>query len=47
MLFEPGSNAAVGNQWEGFDVDRQVMQYLKNNGYGGVGCWAMNHLSDR
>ena len=42
MIFEPGTNAAIGNQWEGMAVDHQVVDWVQSNGYGGVGCWTMN-----
>jgi len=41
MGFEPG-NQAVAGIWEGFDVDFQVIDYMKQEGYGGVMFWAIN-----
>lgn len=44
MGFEPG-NQAVGGIWEGFDLDFQVIDYMKQNGYGGVFFWAINEAA--
>ena len=41
MGFEPGGQAA-GGVWEGMEVDKQVIDYVKANGYGGVMFWAIN-----
>jgi len=41
MGFEPGGQAA-GGQWEGLDVDKQVVDYIKENEYGGIMFWAIN-----
>jgi GH18 family chitinase len=41
MGFEPGVQVA-GGIWEGMEVDRQVIDYIKDNGYGGVFFWAIN-----
>ena len=41
MGFEPGGQAAGGN-WEGMDVDKQVIDYIKSNYYGGIMFWAIN-----
>lgn len=35
MGFEPGGQAA-GGQWEGLEVDKDVIDYIQQNGYGGV-----------
>jgi len=45
MGFEPGSQAA-GGEWEGKVVDKQVIDYLKANSYGGIMFWAINHVTD-
>ncbi|APC96610.1 glycoside hydrolase family 18 protein [Francisella frigiditurris] len=39
--FEPGGQAA-GGQWEGMAVDKQAIDYVANNGYGGSMFWAIN-----
>lgn len=44
MGFEPGNQAAKGI-WEGFDIDFEVVDYMKSNGYGGVMFWALNEES--
>ncbi|MCP3964763.1 MAG: hypothetical protein GY750_04725 [Lentisphaerae bacterium] len=41
MGFEPGFQAANGN-WEGMIVDKEVIDYIKANGYGGIMFWAVN-----
>lgn len=41
MGFEPGGQAGEG-VWEGMDVDEEVIDYIKTNGYGGVMFWAIN-----
>lgn len=41
MGFEPGYQAA-GGKWEGMAVDQQVIDYIYDNGYGGIMFWAMN-----
>ena len=41
MGFEPGGQAA-GGEWEGMDVDKQVIDYIKLNYYGGIMFWAVN-----
>ena len=41
MGFEPGGQNAGGN-WEGMDVDKQVIDYIKLNYYGGIMFWAVN-----
>ncbi|WP_051261549.1 glycoside hydrolase family 18 protein [Desulfovibrio inopinatus] len=41
MGFEPGGQMA-GGVWEGMDVDKQVIDYIKTNNYGGVMFWAIN-----
>jgi len=32
--------------WEGLDMDKQVIDYLKQNGYGGIFVWALNQHPD-
>jgi len=41
MGFEPGGQAA-GGKWEGMEVDKEVIEYVEDNGYGGVMFWAIN-----
>ena len=41
MGFEPGGQAA-GGVWEGMDVDKQVIDYIKDNNFGGIMFWAVN-----
>ncbi len=41
MGFEPGGQNAGGN-WEGMDVDKQVIDYINSNNYGGIMFWAVN-----
>ena len=41
MGFEPGGQNAGGN-WEGMDVDREVIDYINSNNYGGIMFWAIN-----
>ena len=41
MGFEPGGQAA-GGIWEGVEVDKQAIDYIKANGYGGIMFWAVN-----
>jgi len=41
MGFEPGYQAAAG-VWEGMKVDEEVIDYIYDNGYGGVMFWAIN-----
>jgi hypothetical protein len=41
MGFEPGHQAGEG-VWEGFDIDLQVIDYMKEGQYGGIMFWAMN-----
>jgi len=44
MGFEPG-NQAVEGIWEGFDIDFQVIDYMKQEGYGGIMFWAINEAA--
>lgn len=44
MGFTPGGQAA-GGVWEGMEVDEQVIDYIKENGYGGVMFWAINEVA--
>jgi len=44
MGFEPG-NQAVAGIWEGFDIDFQVIDYMKQGGYGGIMFWAINEAA--
>ena len=44
MGFEPGPQYN-GGVWEGTDVDVDVIDYLKTNGYGGVMFWAVNEAT--
>lgn len=39
--FEPGGQAA-GGVWEGMNVDKQTIDYIQANGYGGIMFWAVN-----
>jgi len=41
MGFEPGHQATNGI-WEGFDIDLDVIKYMKSNKYGGIMFWAIN-----
>jgi hypothetical protein len=41
MGFEPG-HQAVDGVWEGFDIDFNVINHMKAEGYGGVMFWAIN-----
>jgi len=41
MGFEPGAQAAGGN-WEGMEVDKSVINFVQENGYGGIMFWAIN-----
>lgn len=41
MGFEPGFQAA-GGVWEGFKVDKQVVDYIAASDFGGVMFWAQN-----
>ena len=41
MGFEPGHQAA-GGVWEGMDVDKQVVDYIEDNKFGGIMFWAAN-----
>lgn len=41
MGFEPGGQVS-GGVWEGMAVDKQVIDYIKANDYGGVMFWAIN-----
>jgi len=43
MGFEPG-HQAVGGVWEGFDIDFNVIDHMKAEGFGGVMFWAINEL---
>lgn len=43
MGFEPGEQAA-GGVWEGKAVDKEVLEYIKDNQYGGIMFWAVNHV---
>lgn len=39
--FEPGGQAA-GGEWEGSSIDKQAIDYVANNNFGGSMFWAMN-----
>ena len=41
MGFEPGGQAA-GGIWEGMEIDREVIDYMILQNYGGVMFWAIN-----
>jgi len=41
MGFEPGYQAA-GGIWEGMNVDKEVVDYIEENSYGGIMFWAVN-----
>jgi glycosyl hydrolase family 18 (putative chitinase) len=41
MGFEPGGQASGGN-WEGMNVDKEVIDYIQQNSFGGVMFWAVN-----
>ncbi len=41
MGFEPGGQAA-GGEWEGMTVDKNVINYIIANSYGGIMFWAIN-----
>ena len=41
MGFEPG-NQAAGGLWEGCEVDTEVIDYVQEEGFGGVMFWAVN-----
>ncbi len=41
MGFEPGGQAA-GGVWEGMVVDKEVIDYVAAQGYGGIMFWAIN-----
>ena len=42
MGFEPGYQAA-GGIWEGIDVDKQVIDYIEDNNFGGIMFWSANN----
>jgi len=42
--FEPGFQAA-GGIWEGFDIDFEVIDIMRKEGYGGIFFWAINEAS--
>jgi len=44
MGFEPGYQAVSGI-WEGFDIDFEVIQWMKDEGYGGIMFWAINEAA--
>ena len=44
MGFMPG-NSGLGS-WEGMAVDKEVIRYIEEIGYGGVMFWAMNEAGD-
>ena len=44
MGFEPGGQAASGS-WEEIDVNKSVINYIQQNGYGGVMFQAINQLA--
>ncbi|WP_442902171.1 glycosyl hydrolase family 18 protein [Francisella sp. 19S2-10] len=39
--FEPGGQAA-GGKWEGMDIDKEMINYVADNNYGGSMFWAIN-----
>lgn len=39
--FEPGAQYNSG-VWEGAETDKEVIDYLKKEGYGGIMFWAIN-----
>jgi len=41
MGFEPG-NQASGGVWEGMAMDKDVVDYIEANSYGGILFWALN-----
>jgi len=41
MGFEPGTNVA-GGSWPGWGVTHNAIDYIAENGYGGVMVWALN-----
>ena len=41
MGFETGPQYADG-VWEGAETDKKVIDYLKNQGYGGIYFWGFN-----
>ena len=45
MGFEPGFQAA-GGIWEGMDVDKQVIDYIEDNNYGGIMFWSNNNHNE-
>ena len=44
MGFEPGPQAA-GGVWEGTNVDKSVVNYIQDKGYGGIMFWAANETA--
>jgi len=44
MGFEPGHQATSG-VWEGFDIDMEVVDYMKLRGNAGVMFWAINEAA--
>ena len=42
MGFEPGYQAA-GGIWEGMEVDKQVIDYIEENNFGGIMFWSANN----
>jgi len=42
MGFEPASPQADSGIWEGEEVDKEVIEYVQANGYGGIMFWAAN-----
>jgi len=44
MGFEPG-HQAVDGIWEGFDIDFEVVKYMRKNRFAGVMFWAINEAA--
>ena len=42
MGFEPGYQAA-GGIWEGMEVDKQVIDFIEDNNFGGIMFWSANN----
>ncbi|WP_407878140.1 glycosyl hydrolase family 18 protein, partial [Francisella sciaenopsi] len=42
--FEPGGQAA-GGEWEGLTLDKEMIDYVSDNNYGGSMFWAINQVA--
>jgi len=41
LLFEPGGQPG-GGKWEGMATDKDVVEYVQKNDFGGIMLWAIN-----